>query len=232
MLVVPEKLPPSVESEMAEAMTTNRVEMARFGVYGLVAWAGTIPFVAMLGVRDVSAFVTAAALTVISGGWALFIWKKRLAAPKFLLVLAFLVATTCGALSCWLGPFVLTPLAAATTTIWFTFQAARRERLILAVFGGLATLVPLGLELAGVIPRSFGFEAGRLVLYPRAVELPPLGTTLALTYTSVTFCVLQPVMLGRLRDALSSAERKLFLQAWHLRQLAPETVRGEAEGAR
>jgi hypothetical protein len=44
--------------------------------------------------------------------------------------------------------------------------------------------------------------------------------------------VLQPVMLVRLRDALSNAERKLFLQAWHLRQLAPETVRGEAEGAR
>jgi serine/threonine-protein kinase len=232
MLEVPEKLPPSVESEMAEAMTTNRVEMARFGVYGLVAWAGTIPFVAMLGVRDVSAFLTAAALTMIAAGWALFIWKKRLAAPKFLVVLAFLVACTSGALSCWLGPFILTPLAAATTTIWFTFQAARRERLILAVLGGLATLVPLGLELAGIIPRSFGFEAGRPVLYPRALQLPPLGTTLALTYTSVTFCVVQPVMLGRLRDALSRAERKLFLQAWHLRQLAPETVRGEAEGAR
>jgi hypothetical protein len=38
----------------------------------------------------------------------------------------------------------------------------------------------------------------------------------------VTFCVLQPVLLGGLRDALSAAERKLFLHAWHLKKLAPD----------
>jgi serine/threonine-protein kinase len=53
------------------------------------------------------------------------------------------------------------------------------------------------------------------------VRLESPSTTLALLYTSVTFTVLQPVLIGGLRDALSAAERKLFLQAWHLRQLAP-----------
>lgn len=33
--------------------------------------------------------------------------------------------------------------------------------------------------------------------------------------------------LGRVRDALSAAERQLFLQAWHLRQLLPERPAGE-----
>jgi serine/threonine-protein kinase len=228
LLEVPDRLPPGVETEMAAAMDAHRVEMARFGVYSLVAWAATIPFVAMLGVRDASSFLTAAGLTVASALWAVIIWRKRRTTKGYMLLLALLVAATCGALSCWLGPFVLTPLAAATTTIWFTFQSERRERGRIALLGGLTMLVPLGLELLGIIPRSFGFEAGHLVLYPRALQLPPLGTTLALTYSSVTFTVLQPVMLGGLRDALSSAERKLFLQAWHLRQLAPETVRGEA----
>jgi serine/threonine-protein kinase len=222
LLEVPEKLPPSVEEEMALALNKTRVQTARWGVYALVGWSATIPFAAALGVRSWTSFTIASALTIGSALYALALWRKRSATPRSTLALATIVAATCGSLSCWLGPFILAPLAAATTTIWFTFQSDRRERIVLTVLGALATLVPLLLELAGWIPRSFGFEGGNLVLYPRAVRIPPLGTTLALAYTSLTFCILQPVLLGGLRDALSAAERKLFLHAWHLRQLAAE----------
>jgi serine/threonine-protein kinase len=88
--------------------------------------------------------------------------------------------------------------------------------------GGLSMIVPFLLEALGWVPRSFAFVGDTLVLYPRAVFLPRVATTLALVYTSVTFCVLPPVLLGGVKDALSAAERKLFLHAWHLRRLAPE----------
>ena len=142
--------------------------------------------------------------------------------------LAALVAAITSALSCWLGPFVLSPVAAASAVAWLTFQSDRRERKVLMALGALAMIVPFALELSGIVPRSFTFEGGALVLHPRALFLPPLGTTLALVYTSVTFCVLQPVLLGGLRDALSAAERKLFLHAWHLRQLAPDAGAGRS----
>jgi serine/threonine-protein kinase len=110
-------------------------------------------------------------------------------------------------------------------TAWFIVRSERRERPALAALGVLATLVPLLLELVGLVPRSFGFEGGNLVLYPRAFHFPPLGTTLALVYTNVSFCIVGAVLLGGLRDALTAAERKLFLHAWHLQKLATEAGR-------
>jgi serine/threonine-protein kinase len=224
LLEVPEQLPPSVEVEMAEATRRARVHTARFGVYALLAWVATIPFAAALGVRDWRSFGATSALAVVSALYAVWMWRAGAAAPRHRMALAALLAAISGSLSCWLGPFVLAPVAAASTMAWFTFQSDRRERRILMALGGLAMLVPFLLEALGWVPRSFTFEAGTIVLHPRAVFLPETGTTLALAYTTVTFCVLQPVLLGGLRDALSAAERKLFLHAWHLRRLAPDAL--------
>ncbi|MDI1429605.1 protein kinase domain-containing protein [Polyangium sorediatum] len=221
LLEPPEHLPPSVEAEMAESARTSRLYTARFGIYALVGWTATIPVVAWMGILDVWSCAAASVLCVLSALYAVWIWRSRGATSRQLIVLATGVAATCGALSCWLGPFVLTPTAAATTTIWFTLHAERRERWLVGLLGGLAIVVPFLLELVGWIPRSFSLEAGRFVLHARGVHLAHPHTTLALLYSSVTFTVLQPVLLGGLRDALSAAERKLFLQAWHLRQLAP-----------
>ena len=226
LLEVPEQLPPSVEVEMAAAADEARVQSARFGVYAMFAWVATIPFAAWLGVRDARSFGATAALTVAAALYAVWMWRTGRARPRYVMGFAVLVAAIAGSLSCWLGPFVLSPLTASSTMAWFTLQSGRRERRILMALGALAMLVPFGLELLGVVPRSFTFESGNLVLHPRAVFLPPVGTTLALLYTSVTFCVLQPVLLGGLRDALSAAERKLFLHAWHLKKLAPEAGTG------
>src|SRR5262249_32756423 len=141
---------------------------------------------------------------------------------------AVLITAVTSALSCWLGPMILAPVAAVSAISWFTFQIDRRRRWMIMALGGLAMAVPFALEALGWVPRSFTFEAGNLVLHPRAVFLPERGTTLALVWTSITFCVLQPVLLGGLRDALSAAERKLFLHAWHLRRLAPEAAEPSA----
>ncbi|MDI1446361.1 protein kinase [Polyangium sp. 6x1] len=221
LLETPEHLPAGVETEMAEAARMSRLHTARFGIYALVGWTATIPVVVWMGVLDMGSFAVTSVLCVLSALYAIWIWRSRGATQRQLVVLATGVAATCAALSCWLGPFILTPTAAATTTIWFTLHAERRERWIVALLGGLAILVPFLLELVGFLPRSFSFEAGHLVLHARTVRLAHPGTTLALLYASVTFTVLQPVLLGGLREALSAAERKLFLQAWHLRQLAP-----------
>jgi hypothetical protein len=50
---------------------------------------------------------------------------------------------------------------------------------------------------------------------------------LCLLLTSVSMVVLPALLMGRMRDALATAERRLVLQAWHLRQLVP----GGAHGA-
>jgi len=62
-------------------------------------------------------------------------------------------------------------------------------------------------------------EGDNLTLVARALRLAPRTTVPVLFYASVTFVALPAIFLGSVRDALSAAERQLFLQAWHLRQL-------------
>jgi serine/threonine-protein kinase len=44
---------------------------------------------------------------------------------------------------------------------------------------------------------------------------------LCLLLTSIAMVVIPGLLMGRMRDALTAAERRLFLQAWQLRQLVP-----------
>lgn len=46
-----------------------------------------------------------------------------------------------------------------------------------------------------------------------------------LLLTSVAMVIIPGVLVGRMRDALTAAERKLFLQAWYLSQLVPSKAR-------
>src|SRR5262249_60554283 len=96
---------------------------------------------------------------------------------------------------------------------------------LFGAIGALGVLAPSLRELAGLVPRSFSFEPGRLVLHERALRISPGATTAALMYTTITFSLLQPLLLGGIQDALRAAERKLHLHAWHLRQLAPDSPR-------
>jgi hypothetical protein len=118
------------------------------------------------------------------------------------------------------GPFVLEPQAHAVPTLWSALQAREaRERRAVIAMGVAATAAPFALELLGVLPPAYAFERGNLTLLARAVRLAPHTTVPMLLYVSVMFVALPAVFLGRVRDALSAAERKLFLQAWHLREL-------------
>jgi hypothetical protein len=60
-----------------------------------------------------------------------------------------------------------------------------------------------------------------MVLLARGYELHPGWALGVLLYTSVLWIVLPPLYVSRLRDALTRAQRQLFLHAWHFRNLLP-----------
>ena len=72
---------------------------------------------------------------------------------------------------------------------------------------------------AGLLPPSFEYVDEGLLLLPRALDLRPTSTTSALLWSNLTFIVTSAIVLARLRDALSLAERRLALHAMQLRQL-------------
>jgi hypothetical protein len=85
----------------------------------------------------------------------------------------------------------------------------------------VTVLIPFALEWVPGLPRGFTFEGGRVVLHPRALELPMAATTIGLLYTTVGYAILPAIFLSRLKNALRQSEDRQFLQAWTLKQLFP-----------
>jgi serine/threonine protein kinase len=140
--------------------------------------------------------------------------------PQFALLLALCVVVVL-IQSTWLGPFVLIPMATTIVTAIFTLYATPRERPWAIGVGAVTILLPFAAELVPGVPRGFTFDAGNVVLHPRALDLPPLATTVGLVYTTLGYVVLPALFLSRLKASLRQSEDRVFLQAWTLKQLFP-----------
>lgn len=219
----PSRMPPEVEAEINAMTSQNREQMARFGSYALASWIFTLPLVMAMGVRQWWPVLLCTVLSVAA--FLYMVWVRRtrnFTAARRLILTGMSFAPVAGS-ACWLGPFVLVPQAAAVITLWIALQSrTRRERWAVVALGVLTVAAPYALALVGIYPPAYVFENGNLTLMAQAVHLAPHTTLPVLIYASSTFVALPAIFLGGVRDALSAAERQLFLQAWHLRQLLPE----------
>ena len=137
-------------------------------------------------------------------------------------MLAGLAAAAVATVSAWLGPFVAVPMMASVMVLLFSTLSMPRERPVLLGIWSLAVVVPFALELVGVVPPSFRFEGGGLLLVPRGYGLPARPTMGALLYITLSWILVPPFLLARVHDALQRAERQLLLHAWQFRRLLPD----------
>jgi serine/threonine-protein kinase len=127
--------------------------------------------------------------------------------------------TLMASLSVWLGPFVLVPVASCCLAMIYAAQLGPEDRRFMSAAALLITAVPFGLEFLHVLPPAWAFRDGSIVLFARALEIEPRWTLPGLVYSSLSFVVAATYYIGQLRDSLARAERTLFTQAWHFRQL-------------
>ncbi len=123
------------------------------------------------------------------------------------------------------GPLFFTPLIISIFTFSFSMTNSARFRALVIGTGCLSVLGPLVLELLGIIPRSYAFENGALVILPQGVPFPEIPTLCALTFGTLFLIVAPAMIMGRVQLALRDAETRSAMQAWHLRQLLPEEAR-------
>jgi serine/threonine-protein kinase len=214
-------LPEEAEREFAEVDVETRRRGTRFGMYGYLSWLASLPLAMWLGVRSWTIPIVLTAITVLCTLTAFVFVRRGIRSTAPGLVLSILSGAVVALSSGWLGPFVLTPLAACATAVMFVLHSTRAERPWLIGVWATSALLPFAAELSGLVPPAYAFRAGEIVLHARMLDLPPGPTLTALAYTSVSFLVLLSVFVGRLRDQQRTAERRLFVQAWHLRQLFP-----------
>ena len=230
LVEVPDELPPEAERELEQRAARARSDAARIGLGAFTLRLLFFPLVAFMGVRawGLAGFI----LALLAGSvvLAFWLWRRRtmeLWQGALLLVVSTLSIALIGSI---FGSYLLVPPLILMNNVTFALHAGPKLRRVVMLFGALAILVPLGLELGGVLPPAYAFDGEHLLVLPRLVGFPPAITLTVLTLSTVALVSLPVVFFGRARDALALAERRLFLQAWHLRNLVPERVRKSLGG--
>jgi serine/threonine protein kinase len=221
VLEPPEGIPDEAHTERQEIDDLARTQGALLGYRAFLSFALSFPIMVIAGVRSwplVAGGMLIVLLTAFIFRWVHHTRVPR--TPQFALLLLLCLITVL-IQSTWLGPFVLMPIAATIVTAIFALYATPRERPWAIVAGAVTVLIPFALEWVPGLPRGFTFEGGRVVLHPRALELPMAATTIGLLYTTVGYAILPAIFLSRLKNALRQSEDRQFLQAWTLKQLFP-----------
>jgi serine/threonine-protein kinase len=119
------------------------------------------------------------------------------------------------------GPLLAVPPFAVGNTVAWAILLDRRGRATAIALGVLAMWGPFAFEWTGVIPSSVAFTEQGIVILPRAVALPELPTLVLVLVTGAMTVIVSAFSVGRVSDALRSAEQRLLMQSWKFEQLAP-----------
>ena len=228
----PRVLPPALREQLAEAECQSERTAARGGVAGFLAWLMIVPGVLFLGVRD---WVVMGLLIVSTAGAAAVSWYASRAegSPQWTRPTSFALALAAlFALGRVTGPLILIPSIAATIAAMYVVHPKGRSRGVYVTLAAAIVVVPLGLERLGILPPSYTFQAGRLVVDPHLTDLPEQGTLAFLAVTAAATILVPALINARARDKLRRAQRRVIVHAWQLEQLLPEAakqlIRGQA----
>ena len=115
----------------------------------------------------------------------------------------------------------------------FARYGGRRWQFLVGVVANLAVVGPMALAWMGALPLPYVFRDGNMCITPFAHAFPPTGALVFLLLISVAIVSGTTANAGTHTNALSDAQQRLFVQAWQLRQLVPESLRSSrAEAAR
>lgn len=217
----PTDMPPEARAEFEESNRSADRESRRATLYAYGLSNFCVFFALILGVRDWVAFGVAASLSFLAGGLALASARGRIA--PFLVYCTGVAAIT--ATSMFVGWSIVVPPMTAVHTAGAFLYGDKKLRGPALVLGLLPVLFPFVLAKLGWLPSSYTFEGGRMIVNPWMTELPPALTQLVLVVAGVSLVVAPSVVMGRIQDALSAAEERVFLHAWNLRRLLPEGAR-------
>ena len=136
-------------------------------------------------------------------------------------------ALAIAALARTVGPLFFVPTAVGLSLMAFGLTPVPWRR-VLPVLSLAAFAVPVALEWLGVLPSSYAYVDGGLLVRAQMVALPPHRGELFIAGNTLALLVNAALFVGRARADQSAAEERLVLQAWHLR---PCIAAGEAEVA-
>jgi serine/threonine-protein kinase len=179
----------------------------------LAMWNGILRWGIVLGVFGVAVAMAFAA-------WRIRHQPERSFAAMF--VYAIGNAILLGLMSRMIGPFTFVPAIACVITMSvmaYPAFIARPWALICLIIVGY--MVPVALEVRGVIDATWEIRPGELISHAGALVVEGTPTIVLLVIASLATIVVAGVHAASITRASRQAQHKLVAQAWHLRQLLP-----------
>ena len=224
----PHALPTQAKDELAENAREQHRFAARIAFTGYLFTPLFVPLLFWMGIKDATSAVLCLALGLPAIALSFYISRAR-RTPAFLQhVLVILAAASIASMGRMFGPYILLPCLAIVNTLGFVIWPTRAGRAWFVLAGCLSVAVPALLEWTHLWDPSYLFKDGQMVLVPHMLGLGEVPTSVFLLCIHVGVIVGGSWAIGRLRDALTKAEERLWLQSWQLRQLIPEEAQGAA----
>jgi serine/threonine-protein kinase len=226
----PGELPPEARAQLEEhhrAPASSR----RGPAIGYAVSMAFGPMVLLLGVRSYPLLGVVSVLAVLASAVAW--WGSHQArfegVPQRLV---FAVSTLfIASLGLFMGPHIIVPGMIGANTIAFVLFGQRRDRPLYLGLGVLALAAPTLLDLSGLVPPSYLFSPEGMTVLPHMSAFPRVPTQVFLLLADVLLVVMPSLLIGRVRDALTRNEERLFAYTWRLQQLLPIEARGVAAPA-
>ena len=217
----PRELPPEVLDKLERDRVTTRRTGGVLGSRGFAAAFLFVPIVLWAGVRSwpiALGYWGFSALVVLV---SYLLGRRKAPTVRHGHLLLALAAVGFTIQSAMFGPLLHVPTVIAISTFGFSLYLARERRWMATLAGAIAMLLPLGLQLLGVLPASYTFEDNRLVIHPAMFDFPKVPTLVFLSVANLATLIVANVIAGRSRDALAAAEERLQTHSWQLSQLVP-----------
>jgi tRNA A-37 threonylcarbamoyl transferase component Bud32 len=209
--------------DRAEGKVVSR--HALIGAVSYVAYVALLPIAIVSGVTSWPLLLTTVAITLACAGFALSLTRRPSASVRAMLLYLVGNALVSTLLERVFGPFVFVPVVICVSTMSLVAYPSLALRMRLLVACQLAAwVIPVALEYFGVLASTWEIRDHALVIHSRMLEIGGTSSAALLLITSVGLIVSGGVLAGAVAKARITAQRKLMIRDWHMRQLLPATT--------
>ena len=213
--------PPELQEELTaseDAVQKRQGKAALFSFGVILAFLG---IASANGVTNLPLVLGIAAFVVVL---ASYVWRttQRRARPWQMLLITTANATLAALLSRTYGSLIIVPAVTCVMAVSLTSYPLLIDRRWIVILLLVASwLVPVVLELGGVVPGTFGLEEHVLRLTSHVMSIEGNHTLAILIGSNVVTIVVIGLFASALATSRRNAQRQTEITAWHLRQLLP-----------
>ncbi len=221
ILVPPMKLPVDLERELAAIDTATQRKQARVAMVSFFAFVVFLAMASWNGLRSAATVFAIGGMAAVMAACAFMLSRRRAStAEMFLVVLGN--ATLAAALSRSFGSLIIAPAVTGIMAVSLTSypQLIDRARIVIAILVA-SWLVPVALEAAGVLAETWRVVDGQVISSSPMVSIAAPSTTTLLIVANVITTIVIGLFANALARSRRDAQRRVEIQAWHLRQLLP-----------